>query len=50
MKEARQNKYMLYDSIYITFKLFCSDRKQINVWGLGRGVMERKGYKGMRKL
>ena len=43
MKEARQNKYMLYESIYIKFKLFCSDRKQINVWGLGYGSDGKKG-------
>lgn len=45
MKEARQKGYMLYDPIYIKFKLIYSVRKQINVWGL-EGRDGKKGLQG----
>ena len=46
MKEARQKEYMLYDPIYIKFKLIYSVRKQINVWGLGCGEGWKERFTG----
>ena len=46
MKEARQKENMLYDSIYVKYKLAYSDRSRSMFI---RGGMERKAYKGMRK-
>ena len=45
-KEAKEKKYILYDSTYIKFKLIYSDRKQISgCLGIREGESKRD-YKG----